>query len=66
MKQHEYTEIKGLVVGLIVMQLHGFSLLWKKKMHRGRVIIDLVSYIWEQEEHTEQAQICDALFVSWR
>lgn len=61
----EYTEIKGLVLGLIAMQLCGFRLLWKKKIHRGRVIIDLVSYIWEQEGHTEQARICDALFVSW-
>lgn len=34
MKQHEYREIKGLVVGLIAMQLHGFSLLWKKNTQR--------------------------------
>lgn len=33
MKQRESTEIKGLVVGLIAMQLHGFSLLWKKKKY---------------------------------
>lgn len=65
MKQSEYTEIKGLVVTLILMQLHGFTLLWRRKIHKGRVIIDLVSYIWEQEEHTELAQICDALLVSW-
>lgn len=33
MKQSEYTEIKGLTVGLASMRLHGFSLLRKKKIH---------------------------------
>lgn len=66
MKQSEYTEIKGLAVGLTSMQLHGFSLLWKKKIQSQRQSNYWLSfYIWEQEEHTELAWFYDALFVSW-